>query len=223
MLPSVCPEIRWFLSLWHGITDSLEPWILSAPPTCAPICLRKGTASSMSVPRQLRRLYKVPKSSRKFEPTFDGFYGSVEYGEITNNLDDAALGDFIDFLDEVRRPSPSPVHHSDLSINQVLQVENLRPGLFQKVLHSLWSICGRRGVLPRSHMISEGLSRTGGKEFASGGFANVWKAELVKRNSNPRSVCIKAMKVAVRDGEGGGSNTEKVGNSPQLFHPINDR
>jgi hypothetical protein len=177
----------------------------------------------MSVPRQLRRLYKVPKSSRKFEPAFDGFYGSVEYEEITNNLDDAELGDFIDFLDEVRRPSPFSGHHSDRSINQVLQVENLRPGLFQKALHSLWSICGGRGVLPRSHMISEGLSKTDGKQFASGGYADVWKGELVGVNSKSRNVCIKAMKVAVRDVEGGRSNIEKVSDPPFSWpiHSIN--
>jgi hypothetical protein len=63
-------------------------------------------------------------------------------------------------------------------------------------------------------MVSDGLSRTGEKEFASGGFANVWKGELMEGNSNPRSVCIKAMKVAVRDGEGERSNIEKVRNSP---------
>jgi hypothetical protein len=96
----------------------------------------------------------------------------------------------------------------------VLRIENLSPGLFQKALYGLWSTCGKRGVLPKSHIISEGLSRTGEKEFASGGYANVWKGELVERNSNPRRVCIKAMKIAVRDGEGERNSIEKVGNSP---------
>jgi hypothetical protein len=63
--------------------------------------LCKGTAHSTSVPRQLRRLYKIPKSSRRFEPAFERFYGSVEYEEITDKLDGVGLEEFISFLDEV--------------------------------------------------------------------------------------------------------------------------
>ena len=63
-------------------------------------------------------------------------------------------------------------------------------------------------------MISEGLSRTGEKEFASGGYAGVWEGKLVERNSNPRTVCIKAIKVTVRDGR---SSIEKVGSSASLL------
>lgn len=59
-------------------------------------------AHSTSVPCQLRRLYKTPKSSREFEPAFDKFYGSAEYERITDNLDGAELEEFISFLDEVR-------------------------------------------------------------------------------------------------------------------------
>ena len=97
----------------------------------------------------------------------------------------------------------------------MLQVEDLSPGLFQKVLYGLWSICGKRGVLPESYMIQEGLSRT--KEFASGGYANVWEGRLVGGNSGSRRVCIKAIKIAVNDGEGGRSNIEKVSGSPSVL------
>jgi len=49
-------------------------------------------------------------------------------------------------------------------------------------------------VLPKSHIISEGLSRIGERGFASGGFADIWEGKL-------------------KDVEGGRSNIEKVGNS----------
>lgn len=98
----------------------------------------------------------------------------------------------------------------------MLQVENLSPELFQRALHSLRCICGKRGVLPKSYVISEGLSRTGEREFASGGYAGVWKGQFVEMNSNPKTVCIKAIKVAIRDERGWG-DIDKVGNYPSFL------
>lgn len=74
-------------------------------------------------------------------------------------------------------------------------------------------------MLPKSYIISEGLSRTGGKDFASGGFANIWKGKLIERDSNPRSprmVCIKAIKITARSGEAERNDIEKVCNSPSV-------
>jgi len=176
--------------------------------------LRGWTTQSTSVPHELRRLYKVPKSSRKFEPAFDRFRSSAEYEEITDNLSGVELEEFIGFLDEVRSPPRHPSHHSDC--NQALEVENLSLGLFQKALHDLWTICGKRGVLPKPYIISEGLSRMGETEFASGGYANVWEGRLVEGDPDPRRVCIKVIKVAVNDGEEGRSDIEKVRKLPSL-------
>jgi len=99
----------------------------------------------------------------------------------------------------------------------VLGVENLSPGSFQKALHSLWTICGKRGVLHKPYVISEGLSRIGEKEFASGGYANVWEGRLVKGNSDPRRVCIKVVKIAISDGNEGRRDIRKVRNSLSLL------
>ena len=99
----------------------------------------------------------------------------------------------------------------------MLGVENLSPGLFQKALHSLWAICGKRGVLHKPYIISEGLLRTGEKEFASGGYANVWEGNLVEGDRDPRRVCIKVVKVAISDGEEGRSDIRKVCNPARLL------
>ena len=99
----------------------------------------------------------------------------------------------------------------------MLGVENLSPGLFQKALHGLWTICGKRGVLHKPYIISEGLSRMGEKEFASGGYANVWEGSLVEGDPDPRRVCIKVVKVAISDGEEGRSDIRKVRNSLSLL------
>jgi len=72
-------------------------------------------------------------------------------------------------------------------------------------------------VLPKSHIISEGLSRTGKKDFASGGYANIWKGKLVERGTNAKRICIKAIKVTVRDGEEERRGIGKVGNSSSVL------
>jgi len=72
-------------------------------------------------------------------------------------------------------------------------------------------------VLPKSHIISGGLSRTGDRDFASGGYANIWKGKLVERDTYTKRICIKAIKVTVKDGAGGRRNIEKVGDSPSVL------
>lgn len=89
----------------------------------------------------------------------------------------------------------------------MLQVENLSPELFQKALYGLRTICGKRRVLPRSYIISEGLSRTGEKAIAAGGYADVWQGEFMGRNAG---VCIKAIRVTVMEER---REIEKVCNS----------
>lgn len=86
--------------------------------------------------------------------------------------------------------------------------------MFQKALHSLWSICGKRRVLPRSYILSERVLRKGRNQLASGGFANVWMGELVEKNFCRRNVCLKAIKVATKEGETGRKDSEKVRDSP---------
>lgn len=70
-----------------------------------PMNVGGSTAHSTSVPNQLRRLYRIPKTSQKFGPALEQFFGNAECENIVDNLDDAELEKFIDFLDEVRRPA----------------------------------------------------------------------------------------------------------------------
>ena len=63
-------------------------------------------------------------------------------------------------------------------------------------MRRLQSICGSRHVLPRSYLIqSERLSK--GQIIASGGFADAHEAEL-----DGKKVCVKALRVYIRDSEG---------------------
>jgi len=56
---------------------------------------------STFTPRQLRRLYEIPKSSEEFELAFAGFYDDVKHEEIIDSLRGAELEDFANFLDKV--------------------------------------------------------------------------------------------------------------------------
>ena len=53
----------------------------------------------------------------------------------------------------------------------------------------LRKVCGSQGILPRSCVISGGISTEGDTKFASGRFADIWKG---RHNGNP--VRIKAFR-----------------------------
>ena len=59
--------------------------------------------------------------------------------------------------------------------------------LRRKSVRILRKVCGSQGVLPRSCILSENISKEDGIAFASGGFTDVWKG---RHNGN--RVCIKA-------------------------------
>ena len=106
---------RYNRRLW---TPDLEP----LPSTLTPMGLCKGTYCSTPVLRQLRGLYKIPITSRKFEPAFDRFYSNTEYERITENLDNVELEEFIGFLDEVR----CSLHHLDSDFNHQVRCYRLK-------------------------------------------------------------------------------------------------
>lgn len=61
-------------------------------------------------------------------------------------------------------------------------------------------------------------------EIASGGFASIRRGVFTESSSSPdaRSVCIKMMKVTVKDGTEGRCNVEKVGGTPFLVTNVCD-
>jgi len=61
--------------------------------------------------------------------------------------------------------------------------------LRRKSIRVLRRVCGSQTILPRSCILSDGISKEGDIAFASGGFADVWKG---RRNGD--RVCIKAFR-----------------------------
>ena len=72
---------------------------------------------------------------------------------------------------------------------QAVETPNIDLDLRRKIVHVLRRVCGSRIILPRSCVLSDGISKEGDIEFASGGFAGVW----VGRHNGNR-VCIKAFR-----------------------------
>lgn len=68
-------------------------------------------------------------------------------------------------------------------------------------------------------MISEEALRRDEKVFASGGFADVRRGELVGRNCDRRKVCLKTIKVTTKGGEEGRKECEKVRDLPSFPIP----
>ncbi|KAF9789478.1 kinase-like domain-containing protein [Thelephora terrestris] len=157
---------------------------------------------------KLLHLYQSPKTSGEFERDFTKILESDEYRTITGNPNDPGLERLVDFLDEV------------------LQSENLSTSLAQKASYALWSICGQLSWLPGSYKIPVGDPhlKAEPEEFASGGFARVFRGEIVGGNSQRRTACLKRIKFVAQEGKDGKERREKafykeVAVWMQLKHP----
>jgi len=62
--------------------------------------------------------------------------------------------------------------------------------LFRRCLRRLRHICGHHNVLPSSHIISDGLRKSGDSPVAFGGFADVWEGTFAGEK-----VCVKVLRV----------------------------
>ena len=72
---------------------------------------------------------------------------------------------------------------------QAFEAPNMALDLRRKSVRILRRVCGSQTILPRSCILSEGISKEGDIAFASGGFADIWKG----RHNGDR-VCIKAFR-----------------------------
>ena len=86
----------------------------------------------------------------------------------------------VDILDQVSRPIRLGAPH--LNSLQAFEARNMSLDLRRRSVRILRRVCGLRMILPRSCMISDGISKEGNTAFASGGFADVWKG---RHNGNP--------------------------------------
>jgi len=75
-------------------------------------------------------------------------------------------------------------------LDDVVNSPQVDPDLSRKCLRALRKICGLTGMLPRSHMLTDGLTKSNDVPMTSGGFADVWDGHY-----GDTRVAIKALRV----------------------------
>lgn len=75
-------------------------------------------------------------------------------------------------------------------LDTALDVVPVTDALFRRCLRRLRLICGHHHVLPPSHVIREGPTKTSQNPVAFGGFADVWEGI-----HEGEKVCVKAMRL----------------------------
>ena len=100
--------------------------------------------------------------------------------------------EYIDNLDQV--VSHVLVLVSDLltpALRQIIDTLSPESDIRKRCLRALRKTCGIYGILPASHLMPPGLSTVGKRAFASGGFADVWKA----MNTDNQTFAVKRIRI----------------------------
>ena len=175
------------------ITPSFKPWTVD---DTTPDLERDPVATTlMSSPSSstLQQLHHLDKSSPNFQDLLcNVFYGEGYRQSVPNLQGDDPMW-LVDYLDKVRRQIA--FLHPPLNPTQALDGLDPSSAAFRKCLRELRSICGTRGILPASYMLSSDLLDVAPDPFASGGYGDVHKGTL-----DGSKVCIKRVRVYARDG-----------------------
>lgn len=107
---------------------------------------------------------------------------------------------YIDGLDQASSRLPILTRNTLTAVpSQIIDTLPQGSEIYHRALRALRKACGIYGILPSSHLISEGLTLiTVGRmkrPFASGGFSDVWKA----RNNADHFFAIKQLRVYMVD------------------------
>ena len=148
------------------------------------------------VSKQFRR-HELSKSSPEFQRALGSFYDSTEYKNCVTRLHDAALDEFINFLDDVRSQMfVACVIRSRILTNvQVLNTQGLPQELFERTLNKLREACSYRSIFPGSLVVSSEISGLTTNPHATGEDVTTWKGKLnLRGDSNVRiDVCVKTI------------------------------
>ena len=126
--------------------------------------------------------------SREFPDLLTKMLASPEGVNTAMSLQGDDAQTLVDILDQVSRPIRLGVPH--LNSPQAFEAQNMSPDLRRRSVRILRRVCDLQRILPRSCIISDGISKERDVAFASGGFAGVWKG---RHNGNP--VCVKAFRL----------------------------
>lgn len=78
----------------------------------------------------------------------------------------------------------------------MLRTKGLNPSLVQQTLHNLRGVCGRRAIIPSSHIISSGLCKPGNRPLEANRYPEVWvgKFSRAQGSTDQKDVHVKVVK-----------------------------
>lgn len=156
----------------------------------AGLCSRPVQSLSPMSSQVIHHLCALDKSSPHFLRSLYTFVRLDERGEYSRNLQHSESARLVDFLDGA------------LDVIPVTDV------LFRRCLRTLRFICANHNVFPSSHIMREGLKKTGDNPVAFGGFADVWEGTY-----GGEKVCVKALRIY-----NVGTSTNSPNNAVASFH-----
>ena len=78
----------------------------------------------------------------------------------------------------------------------MLNINGSDDRLLRRTLSDLWEVCGKRAILPESHVIPSEISKSILKLDTASRYAEVWRGQmgLGEGGNGPTDVCIKVIK-----------------------------
>jgi hypothetical protein len=142
------------------------------------------TAPHRSASDNLSLISENKVSPQDAQQVLHAAFTAEDYVHCVKNLNERNIDPqaYIDSLDRVRSRPPILMKNTSTAIPYQI-IDELPPGsgIYHRCLRALRKACGIYGILPSSHLMSEGLTLvvTGdhkNRPSASGGFSDVWKA-----------------------------------------------
>jgi hypothetical protein len=130
----------------------------------------------MSSPPALQQLRQLNRTSPDFHDQLCKVHDDEEYRQCVSNLQDDDLVWLVGYLDNVRRRVAGS--RSLLTLSQACGSLDPRSAASRKCLSQLRSICGTKGMLPTSCMLSSDLFSIAPEPFASGDYGDVHQGTL---------------------------------------------
>jgi len=154
--------------------------------------LKSMAATSTSAAVYLRRISQgVPRDPQR---VLTAAFTAIDYLDCIKNLPRWQIDPqaYINGLDQVGSRL-SVVVSDPLTplLRQILDILSPKLVIYKRCLRALRKACGIYGLLPASHILLPGLTTVHKRPFASGGFADVWRA----RSRDNQAFAVKHIRI----------------------------
>lgn len=149
-------------------------------------------ATRNSAADHLRRISRgVPRDPQR---VLTAAFTATDYPDCIRNLAQLQIDPqaYINGLDQVgSRLSVLVSDPLTPLLHQILDTLSPELDIYKRCLRALRKACGIYGLLPASHFLPPGLTTVNKRPYASGGFADVWKA----RSRDNQAFAVKCLRI----------------------------